>query len=232
MIKVLTGADQPKPQKLNNKYKHVIIFVNRKWVIIVIQQVCLILFLFPAPQDLNRACLRQLSLTSILLLESSLLFQDTLYTKVQITLCYKHSQKSPVPDLFTAFNLIDILSVYCIGLCFLLCCLCVCVQLLIRVQLLVIPWTGACQSPVSMEFSRQEYWSGLQFPTPGDPLNLGIEATPLTSPALIGRFFTTMPPGKPPTDNWSLLLYQMGANRLLCHSWQYLHFKLGYYEYF
>ena len=86
----------------------------------------MILFLFPAPQDLNRACLRQLSLTSILLLESSLLFQDTLYTKVQITLCYKHSQKSPVPDLFTAFNLIDILSVYCIGLCFLLCCLCVC----------------------------------------------------------------------------------------------------------
>ena len=82
-------------------------------------------FLLPAPPDLNRACLRQLSLTSILLLESSLLFQDTLYTKVQITLCCKHSQKSPVPDLFIAFNLIDILSVYCIGLCFLLCCLCV-----------------------------------------------------------------------------------------------------------
>ena len=45
-----------------------------------------------------------------------------------------------------------------------------------------------------MEFSRQEYWSGFPFPSPGALLGPGIEAT---SPALAGGFFTTKPPGKP-----------------------------------
>ena len=65
------------------------------------------------------------------------------------------------------------------------------------VQLFATPWTvtnGACQAPLSMEFSRQEYWSGLPFPPPGDLLNPRIN---LASPALAGRFFTTGPPGKP-----------------------------------
>ena len=39
----------------------------------------------------------------------------------------------------------------------------------------MIPWTVACQAPLSMEFSRQEYWSGLPFPSPGDLPNPGIE---------------------------------------------------------
>ena len=52
-------------------------------------------------------------------------------------------------------------------------------------------------TPLSMEFSRQEYWSGLPFPTPGDLSNSGIEPVSLASPALAGRFFTTVPPGKP-----------------------------------
>ena len=42
-----------------------------------------------------------------------------------------------------------------------------------------------------MKFSRQEYWSGLPFPTPGDLLDSGIEPMSLASPALAGRFFTT-----------------------------------------
>ena len=63
-----------------------------------------------------------------------------------------------------------------------------------RVHLVVIPWTVARQTPLSMEFSRQEYWSGLPFPSPGDLPDPGIEPT---SPALAGRFFTTAPPGKP-----------------------------------
>ena len=71
--------------------------------------------------------------------------------------------------------------------------LCVCVQLLCRVQLLVTPWTVAHQVPLSVEFSRQEYWSGLPFPTPGDLPNSGIE---LASPALASRFFITVLPGK------------------------------------
>ena len=44
-----------------------------------------------------------------------------------------------------------------------------------RVRLFVIPWTVAYQSPQSMEFSRQEYWSGLPFPSLGDLPNPGIE---------------------------------------------------------
>ena len=53
-----------------------------------------------------------------------------------------------------------------------------------------------CQAPLSMEFSRQEYWTGLPFPTPGDLSNPGIKPVSLTSPALAGEFFTTTPPGK------------------------------------
>ena len=55
----------------------------------------------------------------------------------------------------------------------------------------------AHQAPLSMEFSRQKYWSGLPFPTPGDLPNLGIEFVFLGSLALAGRFFTSVPPGKP-----------------------------------
>ena len=48
-----------------------------------------------------------------------------------------------------------------------------------------------------MEFSRQEYWSGLPFPAPGDLPNPGIEPVSPGSPVLAGGFFTTEPPGKP-----------------------------------
>jgi len=47
------------------------------------------------------------------------------------------------------------------------------------------------QAPLSMEFSRQEYWRGLPFPFPEDLLNLRNEPTSLASPALAGEFFTT-----------------------------------------
>ena len=51
----------------------------------------------------------------------------------------------------------------------------------------------ACQAALSMVFSRQEYWSGLPFPPPGDLPHRGIKPV---SPALIGGYFTTEPPGK------------------------------------
>ena len=60
-----------------------------------------------------------------------------------------------------------------------------------------IPWTVACQVPLSMEFSRPEYWSGLPFPTSGDLLSPGIELASPPSLALVGRFFTTEPSKKP-----------------------------------
>ena len=46
-----------------------------------------------------------------------------------------------------------------------------------------------------MEFFKQEYWSGLPFPTPGDLPNPGIEPASLAAPALAGGFFTTVSPG-------------------------------------
>ena len=53
------------------------------------------------------------------------------------------------------------------------------------------------QAPLSMGFARQEYRSGLPFPSPGDLLDSGIKSTSPVSPALAGRYFTTEPPGKP-----------------------------------
>ena len=60
----------------------------------------------------------------------------------------------------------------------------------------VTPCTVACQAPLSMEFSRQEYWRGLPFPFPGDLPNLGIKTASLASLALASKFFTTAPPGE------------------------------------
>ena len=68
------------------------------------------------------------------------------------------------------------------------------VKLLSRVQLFVTPWTVAHQAPLSMEFSRQEYWSGLPFPSPGDLPDPGIE---LGSLALQADVLPSEPPGKP-----------------------------------
>ena len=53
------------------------------------------------------------------------------------------------------------------------------------------PWAAACQAPLSMGFSKQEYWSELPFPSPGDLPNPGIEPASLTSLALAGGFSTT-----------------------------------------
>ena len=62
------------------------------------------------------------------------------------------------------------------------------------VQLFATPWTGAHQAPLSMKFSRQEYWSGLPFPSPGDLLNPGIK---LMSPTLQADSLLSEPPEEP-----------------------------------
>ena len=64
------------------------------------------------------------------------------------------------------------------------------------VQLFLIPWTVVHQALLFMEFSRQEYWSGLPFPSPRDLCEPGIKPESFVSPALAGRFLTTVPPGK------------------------------------
>jgi len=65
------------------------------------------------------------------------------------------------------------------------------VKSLSPVLLFVIPWTVVYQAPLSMEFSRQEYWIGLPFPSPRDLPDPGMEPKSLMSPALAGRFFIT-----------------------------------------
>ena len=67
-------------------------------------------------------------------------------------------------------------------------------KLLSLVRLLVIQWTVAYQAPLSMGFSRQEYWSGLPFPSPGDLPGPGIEPRTPTSQA---NALPSEPPGKP-----------------------------------
>ena len=59
------------------------------------------------------------------------------------------------------------------------------------VRLFVALWAVAYQASLSMGFSRQEYWSGLPFPSPGDCPYPGIEPASLSSPASAGGFFTT-----------------------------------------
>ena len=69
--------------------------------------------------------------------------------------------------------------------------MCVRAHVLSRVQLFTTPWAVAHHTPLSMEFSRQEYWNGLLFPTLGDLPDPGTETTSSESPAMAGRFITT-----------------------------------------
>ena len=74
-------------------------------------------------------------------------------------------------------------------------CSIVCVlSCLSRVQLFLTPWTVAHQAPLSMGFSRQEYWKGLPFPSPGDLPDPGIEPAALMPPASADGLFTSAPP--------------------------------------
>ena len=79
-------------------------------------------------------------------------------------------------------------------------CVCVCARARARAHVHSVmsdsatPWTVPHLVPLSMEFSKQEYWNTLPFPSPGDLPNPRTEPT---SPALVGEFFTTEPPRKP-----------------------------------
>ena len=83
------------------------------------------------------------------------------------------------------------------------------------VRLFVISWTVAFQAPLSMGFSRQEYWSGLPCP-PGDLPDPGTEPTSLMSPALAGRFFTT-------STTWET---HLRITNIRWHVWLLLKFSL------
>ena len=87
-----------------------------------------------------------------------------------------------------------------------------------RVQFFVIPWTVAFQAPLSMGFSRQEYWSGLPYPFPGDLSHPGIK---LASLGLVGGLFTTFP--APIPHLWVITEHQAGfpvsVGFLISHTW-------------
>ena len=76
------------------------------------------------------------------------------------------------------------------------------------VRLFATQWAVAHQGPLFMEFPRQEYWSGLSCPPPGDLPNPGIEPQSLTSPAL-GGSLPLVPPGKPGL-NIPFFYFQLG----------------------
>ena len=73
------------------------------------------------------------------------------------------------------------------GLCNVIYCECV----LSHVRFFATPWSVARQAPLSMEFTRQGYWSGMSCPPPGDLPDPGIEPASVASPALASGFFTT-----------------------------------------
>ena len=81
------------------------------------------------------------------------------------------------------------------------------------VQLLATLWTVAHQAPLSMGFSRQEYWSGLPCPPPGDLPDPGIEYTSLMSPALAGGLLAGSLPLASPQQS-----YLTGLKFLVLHS--------------
>ena len=90
------------------------------------------------------------------------------------------------------------------------------------ILLFVAPGTAAHQAPLSMGFSRQEYWSGSPCPPPGDIPDLGIEPMTPASTSLAGRFFTTEPPRSP--KEWACIrtnprATQTLAERSLWETW-------------
>ena len=84
-----------------------------------------------------------------------------------------------------------------------------------RLWLFANSWTAAYQAPPSMGFSRQEYWRGLPFPSPGDLPDPGIKSR---SPALQADSLLSEPPGKPPSGKFLDLL--RGDN--FCHRYSYI----------
>ena len=76
-------------------------------------------------------------------------------------------------------------------------------------------WTAAHQTPLSMGFPRQEYWSGLPIPSSGDLHDPGIEPLSPMASAVAGRFFNSEPPGKPTVE------YFLATKMKLCHLQQY-----------
>ena len=75
-----------------------------------------------------------------------------------------------------------------------------------------------------LELRKQEYWSGLSFPSPGDLPDSGVEHLSLAAPALAGRFFTAAPPGKPELRKQYIKKVSKGRTEFFLN----LHFQCEY----
>ena len=135
----------------------------------------------PLPFDLQRAFLRAYSWKVLLNLKVEKYVVSYL-GRAQPLSCYfvLEYQSTGMNSHGSAW----VSSVSCLGIKLNHVCACV----LSRIWLFAALWTVAHQTPLSMEFSRQEYWSGLSFPSPGDLPNPGIEPESLVSPALAADF--------------------------------------------
>ena len=89
-------------------------------------------------------------------------------------------------------------------------------EVISRVQFLATPWTAAYQAPPPMEFSRQECWSRVPFPSPGDVLDPGIEPW---SSALQGDTLPSEPPGKPKNTGVVAYSFPRGFSRPRDRTW-------------
>ena len=139
--------------------------------------------IFLIPKSFNACWINNKSNNNILTLSKC-----GMRTMEKINCCCLKMLQARIYCLFPPLTLLHPLIVHCV-------CACVCVHL--DVSDSATPWTVAQQAPLCMGFLRQEYWRGLPFPTPGDLSDPRIEPTSLGSPALAGRFFTTVPPGMP-----------------------------------
>ena len=115
---------------------------------------------------------------------------------------YRRNVHYPHPRITTIFVLTR-----CVCICV---CVCVCEVASVVSRFVATPQTVAHQAPLFMGFSRQEYWSGLPCPPPGDLPDPGIEPASLMSPALAGRFFTTI-------ATWEAPIRPVTYKLLLCH---------------
>ena len=105
------------------------------------------------------------------------------------------------------------------------------VKSLSRVQLFATPWTAAHQAPLSMGFSRQEYWSGLPFPSPGDLLDPGIEPMSPALQAHTGRHFNLWATRKPKFGGKVKLFLPIAHHKIplsIESSWQEYHSGLPF----
>ena len=128
------------------------------------------------------------------ILSSSYIFKNLFtYNFCLPVLASRTLREDTEEEVLKYFVIYSLMHIVCVCVC-----VCVCARALSHSVISDFLWScGAYQAPLSMGFSRQEYWSKLLFPTPGDLPHPGIKPVSLVSPELSGRFFTTPPPGKP-----------------------------------